>query len=129
MCTSGYLCKNFNCVSKAWRCDGKDDCGDGSDETHCGIKCYHLKYHIYFYYFAIFFLISDIQLVEPEKCLIENRKFLCHDHKKCIDVKNVCDYNNDCLDASDEGGLCNNKTGIYIFNTMRKLLDLLFLYN
>lgn len=67
-------------------------------------------------------------MVEPEKCLIENRKFLCHDHKKCIDVKNVCDYNNDCLDASDEGGLCNNKTGIYIFTTISKTTNFTFFY-
>lgn len=37
-CTKGFLCKNFNCIPKLWRCDGKNDCGDDSDETHCGIK-------------------------------------------------------------------------------------------
>jgi hypothetical protein len=56
-------------------------------------------------------------LVDPEQCMIEDRKFLCHDHKKCIGVEHVCNNNIDCLDASDEGGLCNNITGLY-FNLM-----------
>lgn len=49
--------------------------------------------------------------MKPEQCLVENRKFLCHDYKKCIDIEHVCNNNNDCLDLSDEGGLCNNITG------------------
>lgn len=60
-------------------------------------------------------LFLDLHLIEPEHCLVGERKFLCHDQKKCIDIENVCDNNNDCLDASDEGGLCNNITGIYFY--------------
>ncbi|VVC34061.1 Hypothetical protein CINCED_3A006126 [Cinara cedri] len=88
-CTEAYMCKNLHCISKIWRCDGKDDCGDGSDETHC-----------------------DINLIEPDNCSIGDRKFLCHDHKKCIDIENVCNNKTDCLDSSDEGGICNNETAL-----------------
>lgn len=30
-----FTCKNGVCVPKGWRCDGENDCGDGSDETLC----------------------------------------------------------------------------------------------
>lgn len=29
------MCKNDKCVSEKKRCDGKDNCGDGSDELGC----------------------------------------------------------------------------------------------
>lgn len=67
------------------------------------------------YFDYIFKFYTDLHLIEPEQCLIGNRKYLCHDHKKCIDVENVCNNNyDDCLDKSDEGGLCNT-TGMCLF--------------
>ncbi|CAF1512368.1 unnamed protein product [Rotaria magnacalcarata] len=32
-----FQCKNKNCVSKQLECDGRNHCGDGTDENQCGI--------------------------------------------------------------------------------------------
>ncbi|UJR09557.1 hypothetical protein I4U23_013793 [Adineta vaga] len=32
-----YQCKNRNCISKQLQCDGRNHCGDGTDENQCSI--------------------------------------------------------------------------------------------
>uniref|UniRef100_H2Z4K5 EGF-like domain-containing protein n=1 Tax=Ciona savignyi TaxID=51511 RepID=H2Z4K5_CIOSA len=69
-----FRCKSGMCVSDSWRCDGDNDCNDGSDEQNCA--------------------------EEPVGC--DDDQFECFTSKRCIRMSWRCDGEPDCTDRSDE---------------------------
>lgn len=69
-----FDCKNSICVPLIFKCDGDNDCGDGSDEEGC----------------------------PADKPPCPPYMFTCKSDKQCVPKYFVCDYDRDCLDGSDE---------------------------
>ncbi|XP_023246072.1 sortilin-related receptor isoform X2 [Copidosoma floridanum] len=105
-----FACDSGVCIPESWRCDDDNDCGDGSDESHC------VKFKCQSNYFAcdeekcipkywVCDLDRDCKDGKDElNCTYSNctgSQFRC-DNGRCISHRWVCDGEDDCRDGSDE---------------------------
>nr|XP_022341960.1 basement membrane-specific heparan sulfate proteoglycan core protein-like isoform X4 [Crassostrea virginica] len=70
--TEQFQCENSECVDMIFRCDGQQDCYDGSDEKNCPVTV----------------------------CGVD--EFRCSDNRQCIPAAFRCNLQRDCMDGSDE---------------------------
>lgn len=83
-------------------CNGKNDCGDNSDENLHTEVCskYSNCYSIYLICFTINFCIIILEHFKNESCSWPDN-FFCH-NKVCINANLTCNGQDDCGDFSDE---------------------------
>jgi sortilin-related receptor len=93
-----FKCSNAKCVPYWWKCDGVNDCGDGSDEQGCG---------------NVTNAISTSTTQKPVSPTVNKHcrpnEFRC-DAGACILKRYVCDGYNDCAKGEDEQNCPTNRS-------------------
>lgn len=91
-----FKCVSEQCVPYWWKCDGVEDCSDGSDEDGCGAG--HEVENT-----------TNPEPVAPPVLGCPANKFQCH-NGDCIWAAWVCDKENDCVEGEDEEEeMCKDK--------------------
>lgn len=80
-----FSCDNKHCIPLYQRCDGVDNCGDGSDENDLSVCGIH----------------HNIRQCD------QNTEFTCA-NRECVNKSKLCNLQYDCEDLSDEKG-CRKK--------------------
>lgn len=95
-----FLCDSGQCLGEGVRCDGYEDCDDGSDELDCrkhllkpnNNDCNHGDAVYVTFSLAVEFLQTHCD------------GFVCLDLSACIGSDSLCDGTSQCPDGSDETG-------------------------
>ncbi|XP_066544684.1 low-density lipoprotein receptor-related protein 2a isoform X1 [Amia ocellicauda] len=111
-----FTCSNGLCIRGSYRCDRRNDCGDGSDEQGCTYQsCQQHQFTCQ----NGRCVAQDFVCDGDNDCGDESDELdhLCHippptcppgqfkcDNGNCIQYSKVCDRTDDCLDNSDEKG-------------------------